>query len=269
MKQNSRALPSSPRLSDYDAVFFDLDGVLWLEGAVLPGAAEALERVRKESGTVLILTNKSTASRRVIAERMQHAGLEVPVNEVINSPFATAVFLRRRYGPVRIFAMGSPGALEELEAQGHLLTENDPEFVVVGYVPVRELTETLVGKAVQHVRKGAMLIGCNRDKGNPLPDGSVSLGSFYTVGTVERACGTDALVIGKPETSMFDIAFEVARTQPERCLMVGDMIESDIRGGKQAGMDTALVLSGFTPPALLKRSTVQPDFVLESVAELR
>jgi HAD superfamily hydrolase (TIGR01450 family) len=253
----------------FDAFLLDIDGVLWLEGQPIPGAAAALERLRRAGKRVVFLTNKSTGSRRSIRERLAAAGFDVRHEEIINSPYATAVYLRERFGPSPVHAIGSPGVSEELRGEGHAIVDRDARFVVVGFTPTADLTRSVLARICDLLHGGARLVACNKDRGNPLPDLSVSLGSFYTVGVIERAAGIEALVIGKPHRPMFEAAFLRFGLAPERCCMVGDIIESDVAGGRNAGTTTLLVLSGVTNEAVLADSPIKPDYTLPSMAELR
>ena len=116
--------------------------------------------------------------------------------------------------------------------------------------------------------EGAELIACNMDKGNPLPDGSFSLGSYFTVKRVERVVGRAAFVVGKPYKPIFDITCRRFNLEKDRCLLIGDSLQSDVLGGKNAGIKTALVLTGFTDASELESSPIKPDFVLPSLTEL-
>jgi HAD superfamily hydrolase (TIGR01450 family) len=262
--------PEVPSLIDaFDAFLFDIDGVVWLEGVAIPGARETLARLRRRGKRIVFLTNKSTVSREALRERLNDAGLDVRPGEIISSPYATAVYLRERWGSCRVFAIGSAGVHDELERQGHTLVERDPGVVVAGFTPTGDLTPSLLRKIRDFLARGATLVACNKDRGNPLPDGSVSLGSFYTVGVIERATGTTALVIGKPHAPMFEMTFRECGLRPAQCLMVGDIIESDVVGGHNAGTKTLLVLSGIADEVALRESPAQPDFVLASIGDLR
>lgn len=259
----------SPSLIDaFDAFLFDIDGVLWLEGEPIAGAVAAIERIRQCGKNVIFLTNKSTGSREEIRARLQRVGLDVRPGELVTSAYAAAVYVRERAGPTRVHAIGSPGCLQEIREQGHTLTDTGATFVVIGFRPPSELTPQVLDTVRRLVGEGAELIACNKDRGNPLPNLSVSLGSFYTVGAIEQAAGATATVIGKPHRPIFDITMHEYGLSPDRCLMIGDSIEADVHGGRAAGIATVLVLSGFTDAATLAASAVQPDYVLPSVADL-
>ncbi len=255
-------------LARYDAFLIDVDGVLWLEGEALPGAAETLKELDRLGKRTIFLTNKSTGSRKEIAEKLQKAGLPVPAGRLVTSAFATAVYLREKAGTSRVYALGSPGFLEELTSEGHTLTSEAPRFVAVGFVPLSELKRETLQLVRSLVAGGASLVACNLDRGNPLPDGTFSLGSYYTVKTVEKAAGKRALVVGKPYRPIFDITCRLFGLDKSRSLLVGDSLQADVAGGKNAGIRTALVLTGFSTTGDLAASKIKPDVVLPSLADL-
>lgn len=257
-----------PDMDTFTTVFLDVDGVLWHEGRPVPGANETLTELRRLGKGILFLTNRSTGSRRSTSGRLAEAGLDVRDGELLNSPYAASLYISGQLGPSKVYAIGSPGLFEELEGQGHTLTDQAPDFVVVGFKPLNHLSKEMINTAAQAVKQGAQLIACNKDKGNFMPDGTVNLGSFFTVGAIERAAGAEAHVIGKPHKPMYELGLTHCNATPEECLMVGDVLETDIIGGQLAGLKTVLVMTGYTTVDMVTSSDIVPDHILPSIADL-
>lgn len=253
-------------LGKYRAFLIDLDGVLVRGGQPLPGAAEALQRL-KGLGKVIVLSNNSTRSRRAFAQRLQGLGFAVAPEEVVNSAYILARRLLELAGPSPVFTIGEEGLKEELELAGHrLVGPEEAAFLAVGMD--RELSYEKLLLALRALRRGARFFAANADPTFPTPEGEVP-GAGAVVGAITGMGFPPEEVVGKPSEVAFRVALEAAGiSEPRACLVIGDRLETDILGAARAGLDSALVLTGVTSPKELAGSPVKPTYVAASLAAL-
>jgi glycerol 3-phosphatase-2 len=257
--------------TDYDGLIVDLDGVVWVGDSAVPGAADALAAVRARGTRLLFLTNDPRSSPGEYASRLRTLGIEALETEVLTAAGATAAFLAERESEAvrRVYVVGSPALKSELEAAGLEVVQaagaEAVDAVVVGGHESFDYDE--LRTAAQIVRAGARLYATGRDAVFPMPDGPwPATGSILAA--IETAAAATALVVGKPEPYMFEIA-RLRLAGCRRVAVVGDHLFSDIAGGKRAGLDTILVLTGATRKEDLAGAPVEPDLVVPSLAALR
>lgn len=254
---------------DFDAFLLDLDGVVYLGGAGIPGAAEAVAALGAAGKAVRFLTNDPRFSVAELAGKLRGLGIAADAGEIFTSGRVLARHLKESgLGGRTAYVLGTAALKEELAAAGLRLLEGEAarhaEIVVVGGHDSLGYQE--VRLAAQTVRNGAAFYATGRDATFPMPDGPwPATGAMLAA--VEVAAGKRAVVAGKPEPLMFAMA---CRGFPDRrkVAVVGDTLESDIAGGKKAGLVTILVLSGSTKPEDLAASPVKPDYVLPSLGAL-
>ena len=250
----------------YRAFLVDLDGVLVRGSEPLPGAPEAL-RTLQERGRVVVFSNNSTRSRRAFAERLRAMGFPVRPEEIVNSAFVVAQYLRERSGPARVYAIGEEGLREELEAAGHTLTPpEEAEYVVVGLD--RRFRYEQLAEALRALLRGAVFVAANADPVFPTDQGLIP-GAGALVGALQGMGYPPQEIVGKPSPIAFRVALKATGVaSPRECLMIGDRLDTDVEGARRAGMDSALVLTGVLRPEDLEGSEIKPTFVAESLAAL-
>lgn len=249
----------------FKAFIVDVDGVLVRGGEPIPGAREAISRL-KRLGRVVMLTNNSTRSRARTAGALRALGFPVEPEEVVTSSYIAAKWLRDEAGPSRVWTIGEEGLPEELQLAGHVLVSPlDAEWVVVGMD--RALTYAKLADALKALLSGARFLATNRDGTFPTPAGLLP-GAGAVVGAIEGMGFPPEAVVGKPSPIAFGVALEVAGVSPHEALMIGDRWETDIQGAKRAGLATALVLTGVTGEEDLAHWEEEPDLVARDIGEL-
>lgn len=262
-----------------DGFLFDLDGTLYLGERALPGVPEMLAALRARGKRVLFVSNKPLESRRAYAEKLERLGIPAQPEEVLTSAYVLGRHLAQHYPALRLYVIGEPYLRDELRSHGLNLVddfwEQDPmeviepwgiDAVVVAFD--RTLDYRKLNTAYQALLRGARFFATNADKACPVPGGSVP-DAGATLAALEHLTGRKLeLLAGKPSPLMLQAAQELLDLPPERCLMTGDRLETDIRMGQEAGMRTALVLSGATKRSDLGTGSAAPDLVLESAGEL-
>lgn len=248
-----------------DAVLIDLDGVLYVGDAPVPGAVEALERLRDEGIPFRCVTNTTRHSRWSVAARLRDLGFAIPEAWC----FTPAMAAVRRLGEEGVSAchlIATGDVHRDFEEAGVRLTGGEMPYVVVGDAGDR-WTYGSMNRAFRLLVDGARLLALERDRYWRDADGlSLSAGPF--VAALEYAAGVTAQVVGKPSPAFFRLALADLGVPAERAVMVGDDVATDIGGAQAAGLAAILVRTGKFRPDALAASPAVPDRVLGSIADL-
>ncbi len=247
----------------------DLDGTVYLEESLLPGAADFLAWARQRGGVVRYLTNNSSRGVDAGLEKLRHLGVPAEREEFLTAVEATIHYLRRhRRGEQVYYVVGTASFRRQLAQAGFTLRDEPAEdvtAVLVGYDT--ELTYRKVDHACRLLARGVDFLATNPDWACPtlfgfLPD----CGSICQL--LVNATGRRPVFIGKPDPTMIALALEQTGCAPEETLMVGDRLYTDIACGVNAGVDTALVLTGEATAADAAVSDTPPTLVCRDLAEL-
>jgi HAD superfamily hydrolase (TIGR01458 family) len=246
------------------AVLLDLDGVLYVEGEAVEGAADAVERLRTAGLPLRFVTNTTAHSRPATLDKLHRLGFPVDEEELV-TPAALAVQHCRSRGHRRVsLLMG-----DEVKGDFPGLEEDDerPEAVIVGDLGERFDYEVL-NRAFRHVLAGAELVALQKNRYWRRADGlSLDVGPF--VAALEYATARDAHVVGKPARGFFaGVLRGLGSPSPEAAAMVGDDIESDIGGALAAGLPGVLVRTGKYREEAVRASGIDPTATIDSIADL-
>lgn len=253
----------------FDHFLFDLDGCLYLRDQVIPAAPPTLAELRRRGKRILFMTNDPRSSRDYYAEKLCRMGIEALSEEILSCGWATARYLQEHHdlGGKTVFVVGSEGLKDEMRSVGLRVVEGDEakraSFVVVGGHGDFNYLEMMLASFA--LRNGALFYTTNRDATFPTPEGPVPATGACLAG-IEAASGLRAVSIGKPEPQMIEVARSVLG--PGRMVMVGDRLDSDVEGGKRAGIGTVLVLTGVTTLEEAAQSGWKPDFIVDDVGGL-
>jgi NagD protein len=248
-----------------DAWLTDMDGVLVHENHPLPGAAELLEQWTDTGTPFLVLTNNSIYTARDLAARLAASGLRVPEERIWTSALATADFLAQQMPGGSAFVIGEAGILTALHDAGFIMTDTDPDYVVVG--ETRNYSFEAITKAIRLIRDGARFIVTNPDRTGPSAEGPLpATGSVAAL--ITHATGREPYVVGKPNPMMFRSALNKIGAHSESTGMIGDRMDTDIVAGIEAGLHTVLVLTGISDQTEIERYPFRPSEILAGVHEL-
>ena len=255
------------------AYLLDLDGTLYADGAAIPGAVETVARLRDRRIPFRCVSNTSSRSRRLVAERLHHYGFDVGMDQIVTSVQAGATLLAED-GRRAVAPFVPEAALEDLAGfdlvGGTAPRPADgsaPDAVVVGDLGER-WTWALMQEAFQYLRGGAALVALSRDR-YWRRDGRLVLDAGAFVAGLEYAAGVPAALAGKPSGSFFQAALSgLGPVDPAAVAMIGDDVWSDVDGARRAGLQGWLVRTGKFDPAALARSGIAPDRVIGSIAEV-
>ncbi|XP_049320812.1 glycerol-3-phosphate phosphatase [Astyanax mexicanus] len=283
-------------LESVDSVLFDCDGVIWRGEQAIPGAPEVINSLKKSGKKVFFVTNNSTKTRRMYAQKLTRLGFDASEEEVFGTAYCSAVYLHtvcRLTG--KVYLIGSPAMRQELEAMGiqQVGVGPDPvsgaqsDWVNVPLDP--EVKAVLVGfdehfsymklnRALQYLfNPECQFVGTNTDTRLPLEGGKAVPGTGCLLKAVETAAQRQAQVVGKPSNFMFDCVANQFGLDPSRCLMVGDRLDTDIMLGSNCGLKTLLTLTGMSTVADAEanqrsgspeRQKMVPDYYVDSIAEI-
>jgi NagD protein len=242
-----------------------MDGVIYRGHELIPGADQFVRQLLARNIPFRFLTNNSQRTRRDMAAKLAHMGVEVGEEHIFTCAVATARFLAQQKPNGTAFVIGEGGLLTALHLNGYAIVDHDPDYVVVG--EGRTFNLELVETAVRMIAGGAKLIATNLDPNCPTPNG-LRPGCGAMTAMLETATGVKAFSVGKPSPIMMRAARKEIGLQTEETTIIGDTMETDILGGVQLGFHTILTLSGGTRPEDLPHYAYRPDAVVPSVAEL-
>ena len=232
-----------------DLVIFDCDGVIYRGKQTLPHVRETFQALRNSSIPIRFITNNSTKTRPMLADKIRGFGVDASPDEIHATAYAVRLHLEATARPdARIFIMGETGLRRELRNYTLLPMDRaeEADYVIVGMD--RKISYRKLTAAVLAVQAGAELIATNRDATFPIEGGRIVPGGGTMVAAVETAAGPARLTMGKPEPHMLHQLLQDAGVRPSRALLVGDRADTDIMAGRRARMKTCLVLTGVTQP---------------------
>ncbi len=253
----------------HDVALLDLDGVVYVGPAAVPGVPAALEAARGDGMRLGFVTNNAARTPEQVADHLTELAVPAAPDDVITSSQAAATVVAELLGDgARVLPVGGPGVAAALVAAGLQVVEraeDDPAAVVQGYGPAVGWAQ--LAEAVVAVRRGARHVATNADATIPSPRG-VLPGNGALVGVVSAVTGQAPLITGKPDPAMH--AECVRRTGARHPIVVGDRLDTDIEGARRAGAASLLVLSGVCTPAdLLAAGPVhRPDLLSPDAAGL-
>lgn len=262
-----------------DGFIFDLDGTVYLGEAALPGAVAAIAELRRRNKRVLFVSNKPLEPRHAYAAKLSRLGIPATPDDVITSGYVLGHHLAQKMPDLRLYVIGEENLVAEL--RGHGLTivdellDQDPREVIepraIDAVVVafdRTLDYRKLNTAYQALQRGARFFATNADKACPMPGGGIP-DAGATIAALEHITGRRLeLLAGKPSNLIVEVALDRLGLPPQRCMMVGDRLETDIRMGQEAGMVTAVVLTGVSRREDVDRMPRPPDFVIANLGEL-
>jgi NagD protein len=243
----------------------DMDGVLVSGSTMIPGADAFIERLKEREIEFLVLTNNPIYTPGDLAHRLRTLGLDVPAERIFTSAMATARFLQAQKPGGTAFVIGESGLTEAIHGVGYIITDIDPDYVVLGETHTYNLGR--ITKAIRLIAAGARFIATNPDPSGPSDEGIVpACGAMAAL--IEAASGKSPFYVGKPNPLMMRTALNYLDVHSEETVMIGDRMDTDIVAGVESGMDTVLVLSGVTEREDVGRYPYQPTRIVESVGEI-
>jgi len=253
-------------LAQISGVVMDMDGVLWRGDELLHGVGRWFALLQQHQTPFVLATNNSAKTPADYVHKLERLGISgVAERQIITSGTTTVDYLQRHYTRgTAIHVLGGDGLRALVAGAGFTLADT-AQLVVVGIDP--QLTYDKLKRAALLLRAGADFIGTNDDRSIPTPEG-LAPGAGSILAALRAATDREPLVMGKPHAPMFATALALLGSTPERTLMIGDRLDTDIAGAHAAGLRTALVLTGVATRADVAASSIQPDQVYVDIAAI-
>ncbi|HEX9077165.1 MAG TPA: HAD-IIA family hydrolase [Anaerolineae bacterium] len=243
----------------------DMDGVIVRGSELIPGADAFIERLHQRQIKFLILTNNPMYTPVDLQHRLVRLGVRVTPDHIYTSALATSAFLQNQKPNGTAFVLGESGLTEALHQVGYVLTEHQPDYVVLG--ETMSYSYARITQAVRLINEGARFIATNPDPSGPGEGGLVpACGAIAAL--IQAATGIQPYFVGKPNPLMMRTALRYLGEHSENAIMVGDRMDTDVRVGTESGMETALVLTGVTTRDMVDRFPYRPTRIVNSVADL-
>ena len=242
-----------------------MDGVILKGTTLIPGAADFLHRLQSQKNPFLIFTNNSQYTPRDLQMRLHYMGLDVPSEAIFTSALATAQFLDLQRPGGRAFVIGVSGLTTALHNIGYVLTDQAPEYVVLGETTTYSFARITL--AIRFVTAGARFIATNPDVMGP-GEGGIVPATGAVAALISAATGVKPYFIGKPNPLMMRMALRTLNAHSEDSAMIGDRMDTDMVAGTESGLRTILVLTGVTSREQVDRFPYRPTWIRESIADV-
>ena len=252
-----------PDLESLEAVLLDLDGVLYVEGELLPGAEEAVGRLRSKGLELRFVTNTTARSHPATLEKLRGFGIELEEGELV-----TPAALARRHCEEREHETVALIMNDEVKKDfaGLAQADENVDAVIMGDLG-EQFGFAILNHAFRLVMDGAELVALQKNRFWLTEDGlSLDAGPF--VAAIEYATSRDAFVVGKPSEGFFEIVLGDLDAAAGAVAMVGDDVETDIGGALRAGLAAILVRTGKYREDFVRESGIEATETIDSVADL-
>lgn len=249
-------------LAGVRALLVDLEGTVFQDRSLVPGAASALADAAARGLLVAFVTNTTSRPRSVLARELAEMGLAADTDAIFSAPRAARDYLRRT-GRSRCFLLARPSLAEDLAG---IEPSESADAVVLGDLG-DSLSFERMNRAFRLIVGGAELVALARNRYWQGRDGPMlDVGAFAAA--LEYATGRPSTLVGKPSPQFFGGVLEALSVAPGEAAVIGDDLESDVAGAQASGMWGILVRTGKFRREDLERSPIRPDAVLDSLARL-
>ena len=254
------------RIGEIKAFLLDMDGTINLGQSLLPGAKEFIDYLKESGREYLFLTNNSSKDSAHYVKKMRHLGIKCDVENILTSGDATISYLYSLKPKARVFLMGTPELEMEFKKYGFVLTDKNPDFVILGFDMT--LTYEKIVKGCNFIRQGVTYIATHPDFNCPVENGYIpDTGAMMEL--IKASTGKMPQVIGKPNKEIIESAFrKMKQHNRDEVAMVGDRVYTDIKTGENAGITSILVLSGESTVEDLDKYGVKANFIFDGVGDI-
>jgi NagD protein len=252
----------------YDAYIFDLDGTVYLGNALLPHAQPAITTIRNAGRRTVFLSNNPTHTRFEYSDKLTRLGLPTPPEDIINSSVVLVDFLRHTLPDAKLFVCGEQPLIDELRDGGFSFSDDPHEIAAVIASFDRGFAYAKLQIAFDAIRAGARFFATNGDRYCPVPGGGQP-DAAAIIAAIEACTNTPCeAIVGKPSSQMASAILTLLQLPPDRCIIAGDRLETDVQLGLDAGMAAALTLTGATTLPDAQASPIKPHFILNDLGDL-
>lgn len=245
-------------------ILIDLDGVMYVEETLIPGAVDAIHYLIEHQISYRFLTNTTVQSKRSLLTKLERLRIPGEIDHIISPPGLAVDYLRKKGSPSCFFVLNESTKEDFAEFPE---SNTNPQYVIMGKIG-HWWTYEMMNKIFRLVMNGAEMIALHKDRTTQEKDGlSIEFGAF--IAGLEYSTGKKAFVIGKPTESFYQAALEEVGLPAQDVAMIGDDLISDIQGAQNSGLSGVLVLTGKSRQEHVENSAVKPDVILLSIAEIQ
>jgi len=251
----------------YDYFIFDLDGTIYRGEHLIPQADKVINHLKASGKKVVFVSNKTTGTAEDYYNLLKNWGLNVEEDEIINSTIVVTNYLKQNFNSDKFFAIGEDSFINEIEKSGLKFSTNADEVGIVLITLDRTLNYQKLEIAARALENGARFFAANIDDTCPVDNGEV-IDAGSTISALEKRTHRKLeLHFGKPSEFMLNEIKARLQFKPEKTLLIGDRLETDITMGNKFGIDTALVATGvkYFPNGA---GNIVPTYQLNSVFDL-
>ena len=247
------------------ALLIDLDGTVYSQGEVYPGVVDTIMGLKDRGIPYRFITNTTMRNRWQLVERLWGMGIETKLEQLFIAPRAAAEYCLKQ-GYQRVWLVAASEAVAE-EFEHVRLVDQGADAVVLGDLG-EQFNHEILNQIFQAVMEGAQLIAMQKGRYWLTEEYGLTLDLGAYVAALEYATGRDAVVVGKPSRDFFDLAVASLGIDRDRIAVIGDSLENDVAGARQAGIRSILVKTGVFREEELARAEIQPDMVIPSLADV-
>jgi len=257
----------------YEGYVFDLDGTIYLGDELLPGAKRLIETLRENDKKIVFLSNNPTKSPKMYSEKLTKLGISTPEEETVNTVVTMTQWLLQNHPDAVVFPISEEPLKNALREAGIQLSDNAEEIdiVIASYDRTFEYEKLQIAFDAIWFHNRAKLVTTNPDRYCPFPGGRGEPDAAAIVGAIEACTGAKCEVnVGKPDPIMLETIMGMVGLDASECVMTGDRLYTEIRMALDAGMPSAVVLTGETTPEMLADEAPEnkPEFVLDRIDRL-
>ena len=253
-------------LSRVRCFLLDMDGTFYLGSRVIEGSLDFLDALERTGRTARFLTNNSSRSASVYAQRLAGMGVPQKYCDVISSAHAAAHYCLREFPGRKCYLLGNPALQEEMRSMGLDLTEENADYVLVGFDTTLDYAKMC--RVCDYIREGKPYIATHPDFNCPTETGYIpDMGAIMAF--IEASTGRKAdVILGKPYRGIMDEALERTGFTLDELALVGDRLYTDVATGVRHGMTGILVLSGEATMADVEKSDIAPDLIFGRLSDM-
>ena len=254
------------KLAGVRCFLLDMDGTFYLGDKLIEGSLDFLAALERTGRTARFLTNNSSKSAAVYAQKLQRMGVDEKYRDVMTSGHAAAHYCLKKYPGGKCYLLGNPMLAEELTGMGLQLTEDEPDYVLVAFDTTLDYAKMC--KVCDYIREGKPYIATHPDYNCPTETGFIpdmgAIMAFIEASTERKA----DIILGKPYGGIVEEALDRTGFKLEEMAMVGDRLYTDVATGVNHGMIGILVLSGEATMEDVAVSDVKPDLIFGRLSDM-
>ena len=245
------------------AFLFDLDGVFYIDNKLIPGVDVTFEWLKQNKIPYKFVTNNTTLPRKKLVEKLNRIGLLLKEDDLVSANYAGTLLL------TKLGIKSCKLVLQEIAKFDYKQFDTfnpKPEAIVVGDIG-HNWNFNLMNDLMNLILEGAKLIALHKGTYFQSKNGLIIDSGAFIAG-LEYSTQTNAIIVGKPQKTFFELATQNFNCKKDEIAMVGDDLINDIQGSKNMGYISFLVKTGKFRPSIYKSSSIRPDHLIKSIAEL-